>query len=95
MLFLQMVSCLAPSPDGHLLALGSTQGAMFLVDLASGKLSKRRGHVAPVTAVTFTQNGASVVSAAGATVMTWPLWLPSTVHLRKLANSSKESKLLY
>lgn len=87
-----MVSCLAPSPDGHLLALGSTQGALFVVDLDSGKLSKRRGHVSPVTAVTFTQGGAGVVAAAGATIMSWKLWLLGSVQLRKLANSSRDSK---
>ncbi|MEW5300015.1 MAG: hypothetical protein WDW36_002979 [Sanguina aurantia] len=90
----QMVSCLAPSPDGHLLALGSTQGALFLVDLDSGKFSKRQAHVSPVTAVTFTQGGAGVVAAAGATLMSWEMWLPGSVHLRKLADSSHDSRIL-
>ena len=67
----QPVCSLAASPDASLLAIGGSGATVFLVDADAVAWRELRGHVQPVRAVAFANNGSSVVSAAGATLMQW------------------------
>ena len=62
------VSAAAYSPDGRLLATGSSDHTIKIWDLANGhELLAYKGHTDPVRALTFSPDGKSIASAQGGT----------------------------
>jgi WD40 repeat protein len=68
-----VVQSLALSPDGRMLAIGTSQGEVELHDVATGKeIGKLNGHRGNVTALAFSPDGRLLASgAADATVLLW------------------------
>ncbi len=65
---------LALIPDGKLAAIGDTQGAITLWDLATGQAVKTlAGHTSPVTAVQFSGPETLVSASADQSIRLWKL----------------------
>jgi WD40 repeat protein len=60
------VSALACSPDGKLVAAGTTRGTVLLWDSAAGvQVARRSGHPSAIQQITFTADGKRLASVGG------------------------------
>jgi RNA polymerase sigma factor (sigma-70 family) len=71
--FAEAPSSVALSPEGNLLATGSSTGAILLWDLKTGRSSRLRGHRGEVVSLVFTPDGKQLLSGSGATLPARPL----------------------
>ena len=71
----QRVLCLAYSPDGSWLATGSDDKTIMLRDTATGRVQRiLTGHMGPVSAVGFSKDGCTLVSAShDGSIRLWPV----------------------
>ncbi|HBI43128.1 MAG TPA: hypothetical protein DDY78_09780 [Planctomycetales bacterium] len=79
------------SPDGSLLAVGGVDGAVCLVETASGKRAKQfQGRKEWVDVLTFSPDGSTLASAGGdSTVLLWEVskvgaQVPSVLSIKKI-----------
>jgi len=77
------LTSLAISPDGKLLATGSTNNKVLIWNLSIvGDVKECVGHVGPVTAVAFTPDGKNVLSAGGMNDQSIRKWEAETQKLK-------------
>jgi WD40 repeat protein len=67
----QAISCLAPSPDGSLVAFGLASGQVVVADAQGEGSCELSGHCRGVQALGFSADGERLVSAAGTTMYVW------------------------
>ena len=66
------VKCLAFSPDGQLLAMGSNGSTVRLFDIKSEKSTAYEGHSDSITSVSFSSDASTILSSSGdRTVQIW------------------------
>ena len=75
---------------GGSMAMGGTVGSVFLVDGESGRWSELTGHRSPVSAVQFTADGGTLVSAAGGSLLVWEV----QGHFAASGEQQRDSKIL-
>jgi WD40 repeat protein len=60
----EVVSAVAFSPDGNLLAVGGTEGLIRLVDIAGNELAVLRGYIGKVRSICFSPDGTILASGS-------------------------------
>jgi RNA polymerase sigma factor (sigma-70 family) len=99
--FPEAPTSIALSPQGNLLATGSSSGTIVLWDLKTGRSSRLEGHRGEVVCLVFTPDGKRLLSASGAILATKPSSGSADENLVKLwdVRSGKEirgvAKTLY
>jgi WD40 repeat protein len=71
-----MIEAIAFSPDGRMLALGTEEGSLLLVEIATRGLRCRlEGHRGAVQALAFSRDGRKMVTgSADTSALVWELW---------------------
>src|SRR5262249_50466840 len=83
------LKCLAFSPDGKLLAAGTTDGPIYVWDMTTGKELHKLKH-STVTFLAFSPDGRMFVSAGGGPVALWDALAGE--RIRQLGDAKDESK---
>lgn len=87
-----MITALAAHPDGHLVALGSADGNVYIYHLLTSQVEAVFGPAkGPISCVSFSENGfwLAVVTEAESTVKIWHLGKSSIVGELEVGESPK------